>query len=567
MHEQEQPRADDKWNRVAGSALWVGSKSKLAIPLRFLSCSICLAVFSLSSSCSHNPATRERRLALLPPDVLIADSSAQWIQTALPLVLEEDLATAPGLVTAVVSGQSAAYGWGANEFLRTTVERRFGGVWLRATITDAATQQDREVIVLDSQAPDAILGLSDALAKRVDARATVFSTRNEKALQLFAEAADQTWTFITPSTRIEEMPRVRALQAAIQLDPAFGLAQVAIASDLARLAPQNLSAAIDAARQHAASFTPLDRARFESFAAQTLSRPPADQEKRLRALLAIAPNDPGALSRLGSLRFSEGDGVEGKRLLDRAIQNNPNDPALREQLGLGLFESRQFRQAEQVLTTLDNRANVLPALAACFLLGGDTKRANLTAFEFSKSLNPAFQPLYRATWLALSGRGPEAILALQSEDSSDSNIEGLMTMQISIWQMIQGKHDVANESVSSVRGPFGVEANLLNQLNEPAAEWRAKVNASSLSPPQKENLLGYGLFLAGHYSEAAEQWNTVVLQSGGLNLKARAMLAASLDRAGKSDQARKVNVVPFVPEFGDLYAVISFNEMRRLLHV
>jgi hypothetical protein len=43
------------------------------------------------------------------------------------------------------------------------------------------------------------------------------------------------------------------------------------------------------------------------------------------------------------------------------------------------------------------------------------------------------------------------------------------------------------------------------------------------------------------------------------------MLASSLDRAGKLDEARRVRVQPFVPEFGDIYAPISFSEMRRMM--
>ena len=42
------------------------------------------------------------------------------------------------------------------------------------------------------------------------------------------------------------------------------------------------------------------------------------------------------------------------------------------------------------------------------------------------------------------------------------------------------------------------------------------------------------------------------------------MLASSLDKAGKSDEAQKAKVLPFAMEFGDLYGTISFEEMRRL---
>jgi hypothetical protein len=40
------------------------------------------------------------------------------------------------------------------------------------------------------------------------------------------------------------------------------------------------------------------------------------------------------------------------------------------------------------------------------------------------------------------------------------------------------------------------------------------------------------------------------------------MLAASLEGAGQKSQ---VEVLPYIPDLGDPYASVAFNEMRRLL--
>ena len=54
-------------------------------------------------------------------------------------------------------------------------------------------------------------------------------------------------------------------------------------------------------------------------------------------------------------------------------------------------------------------------------------------------------------------------------------------------------------------------------------------------------------------------------QSGGTDLRSRAMLAASLDRAGQRRASSGLPVLPFLPDFNDPYTAIAFNEMRRLL--
>jgi cytochrome c-type biogenesis protein CcmH/NrfG len=99
-------------------------------------------------------------------------------------------------------------------------------------------------------------------------------------------------------------------------------------------------------------------------------------------------------------------------------------------------------------------------------------------------------------------------------------------------------------------------------------QWQAIVQKkvpvipAGISSPLAE---GYACFLAGRFDQAVAFWRRVLEQSGGTDLRSRAMLAASLDRAGKAKASPGLPLLPFLPDFNDPYSPIAFNEMRRLL--
>jgi hypothetical protein len=99
-------------------------------------------------------------------------------------------------------------------------------------------------------------------------------------------------------------------------------------------------------------------------------------------------------------------------------------------------------------------------------------------------------------------------------------------------------------------------------------DWRKKVEASPINAAMKQPILAYGFFLNGHYPEAAAEWRKAYDASEGTDVRVRTMLAASLDRAGNSAEARKIKVQPFlIRDFADVYGAVAFAEMRRLTHI
>ena len=226
-----------------------------------------------------------------------------------------------------------------------------------------------------------------------------FSTKSERALEEFTQALQTT----TPAGRAQ------ALKGAIGLDPSFGIAYIVLAETTAQIDPQALPDLLGQGGAHKASFTALDRVKFNALAAQAVHAPVPQQEAALAALLQLAPNTADALAGLGSLRFLQGDAANGERLLGRALEVSPGNANIRQQLGRGLIESKQFAKAEKVLAGLENNPAILPTLATCVLLERDGARAQAISDRFSQSLQPQVQGLYRATWLALSGNAAGAI--------------------------------------------------------------------------------------------------------------------------------------------------------------
>jgi tetratricopeptide (TPR) repeat protein len=486
------------------------------------------------------------------------------MSTAVPLALEQDFLTSKNLVARVAHDESTAYLVSASEVLRTTVENRNGRIWIQATMTDLNTQRNRQVIRVEAPSTSGLLPPLNALAMRLSDSAMDFSTKNELALQAFVAAAESS----SPQTRIG------LLNQAIRVNPAFGLAYLALADTLAQ-SGQDPAAVLASAASHRSSFTPLDRVRYDLIAARLSHAPLARQQQAARAVLQIAPNDLDALAALGSAQFLVGDGAAGQRSLSRALELSPGNLNLQQQLALGLLETRQFADAEKGFSAINNNPAVLPALATCIFLQGDVNRADVVFNRYIqlRPPNERFAIILRASWLAISGRIAKAIDGLQRAKFDDTALRSVAQSQIAVLQLMTGDTTGAKRSAALAayldKRPLSLGALtlLVTHGDQPAAQWRDEIMASGLPEQPAQLVLGYGFFLNHHYGEAAAIWEHIVQRSGGTDLPARAMFSASLDRAGRAADKRKIVVQPFVPDLNDLYAAVPFNEMRRLLQL
>lgn len=491
----------------------------------------------------------------MPANVLITGDTANWMRVGIPIALQYDLSTSPHTLAGFVNDDSGVYQIGATEALRTTIDgRAHRRLHFEAVITDTSTQRNRQVITADAASQNELITVLNSIAKQVSPDATSFSTNSTNALESFTAAAQTS----------DRKARIQKLRDSISADPRFGLAYVLLLNTAAAGGEQDLAAALSQIADRRNSFSALDSARLNELQARLKHAAFGQRESAAAALLKLAPNDIDTLAALGSDRFLQGDANGGKRYLERAMQLNPNNERIRQQLATGLIETKQYAAAEKLLTNPTD-------IAVCLLLQGDVARANATMDKVIASVgNAELKTLFRANWLAISGQMNQAIQTVDAGTFSNPVVKSAALVQKSVWEAMMRDFPQARKSAAEAQRLAGTSelpkiGALLAKAEEPLPEWRRDVASSGLNAGTTEALLGYGFFLYGHYSEAAAVWQQAVTQSGDTNLRARAMLASSLDRAGRADEAHKVLVQPFVPEFGDIYAAVSFNEMRRLL--
>ena len=302
------------------------------------------------------------------------------------------------------------------------------------------------------------------------------------------------------------------------------------------------------------------------------------QANAAAAVLQLAPNDVDALATLGAERFLQNNAAEGGRLLNRALELSPGNVNIRAQLAEGLLETRQFGQAEKILSGIENSPAVLPQLAVCKLLKGDVGGASEIFSSYLKERAAANDPLLflaQANWLAVSKAPADGVEYLARNHFTQDDLRSLASSQSAIWQLMgkdwAGAKKNAALALQLAKAPvpklFAAIAVLMAESDEAVDQWRERVNVAPLEDSIKQAVLAYGFFLNAHYPEAVAAWQGLEQESGGADLRARAMLAASLERAGRGAEARKIPVEAFAPNLtgADQFAALPFMEMRRLL--
>jgi Flp pilus assembly protein TadD len=501
-------------------------------------------------------------VAFIPANVLLSDPNSEWLKLGVPIVLQRDLMTAHSLISGYAPDEATATQGGATRVVRTSVENRQTRIHVDVTTVDA---QSRKVLAVQSaEAPsvDALLGQLTALAKKFDPGATDFSTKNVRAWQSFSSAQGN------------ENPqgRLQLLNQAISADADFGLAWVSLLQMITPNPQNDPHRLLDQVGAHRNNFSPYDRAKFDLAVAHLTSAPPAEQIKAAQRVLTLAPNDLDVLGVIGANQILTGDANAAEQSLRRAVALNPGNIGLRFQLARGLFQLRKYKDAEQLFTSMDKTPAVLPELATCLLLEGDKTRASQAADKFVASVqNPELKPVLQASWLVLSGDRQKGIDTLDHTQFTNSSLRSVALSQLSVWHAMGGNFAAAEKSVGLLSQAPGqavqlhAVASMLVDKSTPSPEWQKKIEAAGMPEAIKQPVLGYGAFLRGDYTDAVTAWQRIYDRSHTADLHARAMLAASLDRAGKHADAQRITVIPFAPEFADLYSAISFTEMRRML--
>jgi tetratricopeptide (TPR) repeat protein len=516
----------------------------------------------LVSGCAGKKKTVLRRMAITPTNVLVSNPAAEWMKLGVPIVLQQDLLSTRFTVPLLAASEANLGETRAQDILRSRVEDRQGRIHIKVTIVDVATQKVTHTEEEEASSTGTLIPALDKLAKRIDEDAGGFSTKNIDALKLLASAAQQR----------DSPKRADLLKNAIATDPNFGLGYFLLLEMLAPLGPPNYQSILDQAHSHRRGFTPFDQARFDLISLQLSHAPLSQRIAAAEALLKVAPNDIDGLAAVASIRFLNGDVRGALEAINHAINLSPGNPNLKQQLAAGLVENKHFAEAETVLAKFDNVPGTLPELATVILLEGDVARATKTAERFFSTVtDPDYQALVRASWIELAGDRTKAIAMAEGFQFKKAVIHALALSEATVWRLMNKDFAGARKTAELAaqadrpRSTIGAVAGLLVSGDEPPEEWRKKVEASPLNPAMRQPILAYGFFLNGHYREAAAEWRKILDASEGSDLRARAMLAASLEEAGGSAEVQRIKVQPFLlREFADVYGSVVFAEMLRL---
>ncbi len=501
------------------------------------------------------------RLAILPANLLISDPASEWLKIGVPIVLQQDLLTARSLIPGFAPDEAGSVQTGATRVLRTSIENRNGGLHIECTTVDTVTHKVIKVESADASSTSVLLPVINGLAKKLDPGAIEFPTRSTAAWQALATAEGNN----------NPQQRFQFLNQAINQDQNFGLAWVSLVEMIVPNRQTNLKRMIDDAKAHRAAFSPFDRARFDVAMNRLDNASPVIQIQSAQTALALAPNDLDILTVLGNNRILNGDDAAGEESLRRAVSLNPANVGLRFQLARGLMQLRKFKEAEGIFNTIEKTPAVYPELATCVLLEGDKTRAAAIAEKFVASLqNDDLKPLFRAVWDVVSGDRQKGIDLVLSSKFKTPNLQAIALSEAAVWQLMGGDFAGARKTMvlmTQAGGPavaLPQITDLLADKTTAPADWQRKVQGMSLPDNVKQPILAYGFFLRGNYDDAVKAWQQADNASHGADLQARVMLAASLDRDGKTS-GHRITILPFTPEFADLYSSISFTELRRLL--
>ena len=521
--------------------------------------------------------------------------------TAIPLILQNDLTTSRKYIAFAVPNQSTALQSGAKDILRVVIDEHDNRIKLQGVLSDVKTQKNQDVFTVSGPTNAGLVTFGNALAKKIDSNATIYSTRNDEALLAYVAAMEAQ----------NPQQRLKMLQVAIHDDPSFGQAYLAVVQALAQRGTVNFGPLLKEAGAHRQSFTPLDQLRYTAMTKQLTHAPLAEQAKATQALLNMAPNDVPALATLGSQKFLLGDPAATKQLLRKALDLEPSSLTIRKELadvlvntgepkqGVALlaeyvlqqpqnpnakrslgelqFATGHFKDADTTLSSLGNAPAIETEVAVCRLLEGNVAGADAAfdAFLNARQVqNDQFATIGRAVWMSVKGDRGKAIATLSMNQFSQPDIHALALSQIAIWQ-VEGKDlkaaqqsaaHAASLATAQVPKVFAAMASLLADGNAPPDAWRQKVQASTLDPNAKNFVLGYGFFLFGHYPEAVNIWRGLVKETGGADGRSKVMLAASLEAAGNTSEAKSVRVVLFFPNLtgGDPFAAINFDQMLKV---
>jgi len=385
----------------------------------------------LAASCSRAPRPGVERIAILPFENLTGDPALDWIASAAPSILAEQLVGAANLVPVLAGTVSDGYLANATRLLHGYFTQLHGGLRFDIELEDAS----RHKMVAAHELTGSVLDVMNRAAHEIDPAAQPFSTSNAEALAAWAKGDDE---------------------RAVALDPDFGAAWIAWAESAARKdGAAEAESIADRALARSTLRSPIDRARLAVLAA-TLRKDEPAREKALADLQRLDPADTALMQRLAEAETQARNFSGAANLYRQIIEKEPENTAAMLALGYAQAFAGDLDAARKTFekygTHEGQKSNSLDSIGEAYFMNGRFADAEKYFLEAHQS-NPAFlggEDLLKAAyarWLAGDLKGADAIM-IRYLDFRRQSRDPLVAWREASWQYATGRRELALKTLA-----------------------------------------------------------------------------------------------------------------------
>jgi tetratricopeptide (TPR) repeat protein len=385
------------------------------------------------TACTHAPLSPPR-YAFLPFDNLTGDASLDWIARAAPRIAAVEISG----TARPANSMNDAYLENANRFVHGYFTKQADALHLTVEVEDAATHKT----VSTEQIDGSVLASANTLAKTLNPKAEPFSTSNDEAVAAWGRGE---------------------YEQAVTLDPSFGTAWLSWIETLARKG--DTAGAIDIARralEHPVN-SEIDSLRIALVRANLEQDSHAEHEVLLKLTARVA--DPVLLANLGELELRAREFALAEGDYKKILAVAPENPDALNKLGYAYGYQGKVSEAEAVLAQYakepGQEPNSFDSLGEVYFMNGkfaDAEKAFLRAHD----LNAAFlagsdlRKAAYAHWLAGDLAGADKLFARYLDFRAklkDPSVEG----QRAAWAYVTGRRDQAASILQKAPSPQALE--------------------------------------------------------------------------------------------------------------
>ncbi|MGH9592838.1 MAG: tetratricopeptide repeat protein [Bryobacteraceae bacterium] len=464
---------------------------------------------------------------MLPFDNLTADPALDWIASAAPAIVAEQLTGAAAVFPLRAQTLGEAYAERATQFVHGYFDHRGAALHFELTIEDAS----RHKMVRSAVVKGNLVPAMNTFARIIDPTAHSFSTSNPESVAAWGQGD---------------------YQRAVSLDPDFSGAWLDWVQ--ARMGAGDTAGALKIAKEALARIPPgssaIDRAHLELLGA-TLGRDENAREEDLRTLARLLPNDPSIPRTLADLEMNARRFPQAVKLYQDLLRIDPDEVSTFNLLGYAQAFAGDLNAArkslEQYGRELDQEANSLDSLGEAMFLHGrfaDAEKYFLEAHEKNGAMLSGGDLLKAAYARWLAGDLPQAdVLFAQYRAYRAGLGDSMLFWREAVWEYSTGRTAAA---IAGLQSASGQSADL------------AKAQLAMWGDPER----------VPHDSAALKQlYERTPPSSDGL---IRTLYAAALLESGQKEEARKlVELWPLPDAAGDdllrAFLYPKFLELRQQL--